>query len=205
MSDYTFTPTCQIDHEDLNQIFKETFGYKTDGFFVEVGAYDCKTFSNTYNLSMIGWSGLYIDPMVEFINQGKIYHKDNPDILFEVCAVDSESKTTTLYMHDWATTLCDNVAKIHNCLHNKKEIDCYTLDELLEKHNIDPFFDLLVIDVEGKDLDVLKGFSIKYYEPKLIIVEYQHEIFDEFVKYFDNNGYELIKKDSINLIFRKKK
>jgi hypothetical protein len=44
---YTVVPTCQIDHEYLNELYLKIFGYRSDGYFVEIGAYDGKTFSNT--------------------------------------------------------------------------------------------------------------------------------------------------------------
>ena len=39
----------------------ELFENKKDGFFVEVGAYDGVTFSNTLLLEKLGWRGLLIE------------------------------------------------------------------------------------------------------------------------------------------------
>lgn len=55
---------CQIPH--CAAIFEELFGLKRDGFFVEAGAYDGESFSNTSFLADIGWRGVYVEPVVEF-------------------------------------------------------------------------------------------------------------------------------------------
>lgn len=203
---YIFDPTCQIDNNRLNEIYKETFGYITNGYFCEVGGYDCKTFSNTYGLSKIGWHGLYIEPVIEFLNAGKNYHKENLNIRFENCAIDSIERTTDLYLGDWATTICENIMKVNTHWldkNRKRQIQTYTLDSILKKHCVKRDFELLIIDTEGNDLEVLQSFSIGYYNPKLVIIEYTHERFNEFIDFFSMYNYKLINQDTANLIFRK--
>src|SRR4051794_23562842 len=39
------------------------FRGKRDGFFVDIGAYDGVTISNTYSLEQIGWKGICIEPV----------------------------------------------------------------------------------------------------------------------------------------------
>ena len=58
---YRDTKTSQI--EDLHNIYQKVFGYKTDGFFVEVGAYDGHRWSNTTPLIEANWSGIMIEPV----------------------------------------------------------------------------------------------------------------------------------------------
>lgn len=49
---YPLDATCQIPHfKNLSDIYVYIFGYKTDGLFVEVGAYDGESFSNTSGLA----------------------------------------------------------------------------------------------------------------------------------------------------------
>ena len=50
---------CQI--PNLADIYLENFGYKRDGYFVEVGAYDGVSWSNTFGLAAIGWGGRYLN------------------------------------------------------------------------------------------------------------------------------------------------
>jgi len=55
---------CQIPR--LDEIYLKNFGYKTDGTFVEIGAYDGHSISNTSFLADIGWKGIYVEPVKEY-------------------------------------------------------------------------------------------------------------------------------------------
>jgi len=54
----------------LGKLYTKLFGYKTDGFLVEIGVGNClkghggheENASNTANLADMGWSGVYIEP-----------------------------------------------------------------------------------------------------------------------------------------------
>ena len=54
-----------------------------------------------------------------------------------------------------------------------KKVKTTTLDSVIEQS---PFkknkFDFLSIDVEGSELEVLKGFDLKKYSPNVIVIEY---------------------------------
>jgi FkbM family methyltransferase len=84
-----------------------------------------------------------------------------------------------------------------------------TLDVILRKAGIDPEFDLLVIDVEGHELEVLNGFSIGYWHPKLVIIEscayseneMLHMHSDAIHFFFNDNWYDRIWADKINSIY----
>jgi hypothetical protein len=90
------------------------------------------------------------------------------------------------------------------------ECEMVTLDFLLEKHNWQPDFEVLIVDVEGAEIDVLDGFSIDRYRPKLVIVE-THELephkelsekADGINRYFDDYSYNKIYTDHINSIYK---
>ena len=61
---YPQQPTCQISNMWL--IFETFFGQRTEGLFVEVGAFDGVLYSNTWGLAARGWRGLLIEPVPEF-------------------------------------------------------------------------------------------------------------------------------------------
>ena len=85
----------------------------------------------------------------------------------------------------------------------------YKLDDMLEKYNYPVNFDILVIDVEGGEYEVLKGFSINEWKPKMMIIELHEQYQNENIKINDKNINELMEKhnykkihsDSINSIF----
>src|SRR6185436_6877972 len=63
--------TCQI--PNLESIYKQYFSGPI--FFVEVGAFDGMTYSNTWGMD---WSGIYIEAHPDFAKQCKI---NNPDAI----------------------------------------------------------------------------------------------------------------------------
>lgn len=201
----TLEPSCQIDHEILCNIYTNVFGKKLKGYFVEVGAYDGKTFSNTYGLSLLGWHGLYIEPVPHLMNQCKINHAFNKFIKYFERPISNEYKINVpFFVGDWASTLCQEVVNVNPHLNKSRffNIDVYPLDMVFERLEVPYDFDLLVIDTEGNDRKVLEGFTIHKYQPKLVIVEYNQKGIDWFMSYF-NPRYDLIFRDTVNLIFKR--
>ena len=96
----------------------------------------------------------------------------------------------------------------------KHKVNVIKLDTVIEKHLSDKEskqIDLLVLDVEGFEEYVLKGFNIEKYAPKMIIeISDQHESFvnndvlmNKFKKqreYFKNN-YELVVNDIVDNVY----
>ena len=62
---YKPTTSCGQVGLVLHNIYQKILGYKTNGTFVEIGANDGKTGSFTYNLAVLGWKGLYCEPVPE--------------------------------------------------------------------------------------------------------------------------------------------
>src|SRR3989337_2392344 len=79
MNMYTIRHDGQI--KGVAEIYEGFFGYKTDGIFVEVGANDGISFSNTYFLAAIGWKGMYIEPVPELYEKCVENHKSHQNIL----------------------------------------------------------------------------------------------------------------------------
>ena len=71
-----------------------------------------------------------------------------------------------------------------------------TLDELLAEHGISSV-DFLSIDVEGAEIDVLKGFSIQKYAPRLVLLE-DHVTHLRKHAYMSKQGYKLVCRTGLN-------
>ena len=74
-----------------------------------------------------------------------------------------------------------------------------TLDSVLEEAQAPTRFDFLSIDVEGHELEVLRGFDIARWQPRLILLEdhvadlwkhrYLHDAGYRIVRRYENNGW----------------
>jgi FkbM family methyltransferase len=181
---------CQHDvPEIINTVYKNIFGYKTNGFFVEVGAFNGEDSSFTCHLADIGWTGHYIEPIKKYFLQCSGRHKKNK-IKCHNYFIGTE--TGKSIMHDYGPFSRKNVIDCELPIKEKGEaveINCITLDDFFMKGNIPKKFDLLVIDVEDGELNVLKSFSLlgKKYCPSAIIIETENG--NEVQKFMNESGY----------------
>lgn len=161
--------TCQID--GLQYILRGVLG-DLPGTFVEVGAYDGLTWSNTYHLAQKGWYGTYVEPVAHLYERCVGNHKNHPNITVLNCAVGSkEVDSLPMYtdgqeLYTLDKTMADELGAklIYGTVHTR------TLKDIL--HEVEYYnVDLLVVDVEGYELDVLKGHSFWLWRPKIIIIE----------------------------------
>lgn len=210
---YTFPDTCQI--KDLSLIYEKYFG-KEKGTFVEVGAYDGYMFSNTWGLAVAGWTGLYIEPVLEFYNRCINNHIGHAVKVLN-CAAGSYKGGLQIHYAGTLTSASTDQIEFLKGIDWAKDfitditytVPSDTLDNLLKENNIPLKFETLVIDVEGHETEVLKGFSVDYWKPKMIIIEAQEHHQDtelrhqaKFINsYFEEARYTKIYSDEINNIY----
>lgn len=170
--------TCQI--PGLQQMYYAAFGDRRDGSFVEVGAYDGITYSNTYHLAVGGWSGVYVEPVEKLYEKCIGNHKNHPGVLVLMELVgDPSSSPQELWfdgveLYSTKKWLVDELSATGKTEHFGT-IQPISLDYVLELCKVSRHFELLVIDVEGAELDVLNGFSLYYWLPQMVIIE-THEL-----------------------------
>jgi hypothetical protein len=106
--------TCQI--SDLESFYENLFGRKTDGIFVEVGAFDGITWSNTSCLANRGWSGIYIEPVKSIFNKLVKNYENKPKITCLNLAIDREAGETTIYDMQQLSTLNPDMVKVYQSI-----------------------------------------------------------------------------------------
>lgn len=191
------------------------------GTFVEVGAYDGITHSNTLPLIKAGWSGIYIEPILEyFIKCSKNLSEYKKAVILNKAVANFFGTSEMIKRGEWST-----IDGSYNKLVNdhpsasedlgKETVMVMPLDSILMDQKIENI-DLLVIDVEGSEIEVLQGFSIDRYSPKMIIIELHEQskfwqlhndvylntqVINNFL--IELCGYKKIFSDDINSIFIK--
>ena len=63
----------------------------------------------------------------------------------------------------------------------KVKIKCSTLNSILKQNNIDSF-DYLNIDVEGSEMEVIKGIDFDKFNPRLITIENNDLLLEDYFK-----------------------
>jgi FkbM family methyltransferase len=188
---YQFQPTCQIPLGTLDDIYTEAFGVKNNGCFVEVGAHDGWHWSNTWGLAEVGWKGLCVEPVPDLCRQCFETHKTHPKVVVTMCAIGPVAGPVKIGMCEYGASF----------LSKKDEFETvqFRLDDFLPLHGIQQHFDLLVIDVEGAEIEVLAGYTNSLWQPKLVIIE-RPPVPNQFTE----QGYEQVYNDWINTIYRRK-
>ena len=85
------------------------------------------------------------------------------------------------------------IGKKYSILKIKKN----SLNNVLLTHKINKKFELLNIDVEGHEMEVLKGINLKNIRPKIITIEIHVEKTEQI---FKTRIYKLLKKNKYELI-----
>ena len=182
---------------------------KRNGFYLEVGAYNGISESVSLRFEKeLKWSGLLIEPnplhfkylkknrsnniCLNFICLSKEYLKKklyikNLNLMSHI--VDDKNK---IYFKDYPIERINLLAKQAN-LGNFKSYECKIemLENIFEKFNIN-IIDLAIIDVEGSELELLKGINFEKIKINYFCIETYN--FEKLNQFMINKNYEFIKK-----------
>lgn len=178
------------------------------GFFIEAGANDGYSQSNTYYLERIkGWRGVLVEGVPELYEKCK--HLRHKSKVYNCALVADDFTEPVVEMHfahlmsvvDGARRDADAQAKhigdgvrVQNLGGTYSvKVPARTLASILDTLPQPVSIDLLSLDVEGYELNVLKGLNLKKYKPKHILVE--ATFFDEVNDYLSAD-YEMVEKMS---------
>lgn len=186
------------------EIFKKKIP-KTNEFFVDVGANDGITGSNSLLLEENGWKGLLVEANAEHKEQLNKIRKSP----VEWCAVSNLDKVIFNSvegpgnLHGLSRITSDekflNHVKAHGGEVKTTEVKAKTLDKIFAENNVPADLAFLSVDVEGHELTVFKTLDFKKYRPKLIVTEDNSKGRDRTVgNFLKSKGYYLIKRVGVN-------
>lgn len=206
----------QIDN--IVDILYKYVGFKTNGVFVEVGGFDCRQWSPSYPLAKhYGWSGVYFEPQPDLAAKCRRNHGPNVTIIEK--AISNYTGRATLFLGGSISTIVEQERDLYMSIPvfactghadgKTVEVDVAILGDELTKAGIHPGFDLLVIDVEGAEVDVLSVFDISYWRPTIVAVETRKKYWDHRLaaqapwvdSFMQCNGYREIQADHINSVY----
>jgi len=189
----------------LREILKKEI---SNGFYLDVGCYHPKKFSNTYMLYKKGWSGINIDMEEDKIS---LFNMVRPRDLNVLSPISDKEEEVTLYRYSkygLESTIDKKIAsETTDSIYDKTIIKTKTLNDVLNKSSYkDTQIDVLSIDAEGMDFRVLKSLDIKKYNPKVIIIEDHHKKIEDILetdtfKFLVQNNYILRSWSFYSLIF----
>lgn len=177
-------------------VFEKLFGRKKSGFFVDVGGHHPVEGNNTYLFEQNGWEGIAIEPQEKFRNMWVANRR--ADCLN--CVIGDENKEVS-FVEGGAEDGFSGVEGFNKVSKDYKKITCEQkklADVLGGRKDVD----YLSIDVEGYEMNVLKGIDFTGINIKVIELEN-----DLGLKWLPFIGKQLAKElgDNAIRIFLKKK
>ena len=165
------------------------FNHKKEGFYIELGAFDGITQSNTYFFELYrGWKGVLIEPSKDAFD---LCCKNRPNSKVINCCCVSNTYNESKILGDFNSTLMSSVNGER--LHTKDLIEAktMTLEKILDENKIDIEIDFLSLDTEGYELYVLQGLNLDKYRPTYLLIEIYSNDFNTILHYLQSKNYVL--------------
>jgi len=189
---------------------EKIFKGKEPGYFVDIGANNGITFSNSYFFEKrLNWKGICIEPLPEIYQQLKI-NRQCICIEGAIAQEQGEREFLCLQGPDMLSGLVDefdprHVERIYGELqacggsYEVIHVKTYPLQFLLELHGV-THIDLCSVDTEGSEFSVLKSIDFSKVKIECIVVEnnYQTTTIEEYLLEL---GYQLVQKLGMDDVF----
>jgi FkbM family methyltransferase len=173
-------------------IILQYFGSRK-GFFLDIGANDGITLSNTYALQLQEWKGVLIEPSEEAFNRIKA---SNGVQKFNV-AIGTEDGHCTFHemgnhLNAGDVSLLSTIKKTElkrwpGVEFKERMTEVWTYKTLL-KHSPLKFFDFISIDAEGVDYEILEQIDLKYTDMVCIEHNSNPDLFQLIKEYCNKAG-----------------
>jgi FkbM family methyltransferase len=180
------------------------------GFWVDCGAGHPKYDSVTKLFSQFGWTGINIEPLAD---EFMLLTQDRPLDENVQCLLGAKNGTGTIYSgpaenRGSSTTdpsLAARYVKEFGQAFTETQVPIRTLTDILRAKKI-PTIDFLKINVEGAELEVLRGIDLSEFNPRILVIkatqpntsELNHELWENQVL---ESGYVCALFDGLNRFY----
>lgn len=162
-------------------VFERLLPGKKAGFFVDIGAHDGVSFSNTLFLEKQGWNGVCVEPNPQVFEK---LQKNRNCITVQGCianrmghqkfrVISGRSEMLSGLVNEYDPRHLDRITKEirqHGGGYQDIDVQCFTLVGLLKELGISQV-DYLNLDVEGAEYKILQGINFDHLLISIIGVE----------------------------------
>ena len=161
-------------------LMDEIYPGKRDGYFVDVGAHDGRSISNTWLLERDrGWRGVCVEPLpVEF---GKL-RAARPQSHCVQAAVTAEQDSGDVAFTEILNSNMLSGLDAHLPRHvvdsnesRTTQVRARTLTSILNETRAPAWIDYLSVDTEGSELEVLRGIDFSRYTFGFVTLEHNYD------------------------------
>jgi FkbM family methyltransferase len=181
--------------EAENELKAMYLGEIARGYFVEVGANQPEDLSQTFSLEQKGWTGVLVEPQPDLADALK--RRRSAKVFAEACTSRRNSGSRmTLHLAGSHSSFDRNLNLAEVKPHGAIDVPTRTLDQILVDAGAQSV-DFISIDVEGHELDVLDGFDLERWRPRLILIE-DLLLHLQVHRYLKRRNYRLFRRTGIN-------
>lgn len=191
-------PQFYSQYQQDQYIYKKFFWKKRNGVFVDIGAHDGVSLSNTYFFEKyMDWKGICIEPIPEVFERLKT---NRNCLCIQGCIYDKRETVPFLKITGWAEML-SGIVENYDPQHLNRiqweislnggtseiiNVKCYNINQLLLDNNI-RHVDYLSIDTEGGELGILQ--SIDFNQIDIDVIEVENNYGEHFREFLEPLGY----------------
>ncbi|WP_165227532.1 FkbM family methyltransferase [Aquisphaera insulae] len=183
--------------------------FRRGGFFLDFGAFDGKTISNTHYLEQgLGWRGICVEP--------------NPRYFPSVCrsrasiavnaALWPRSREVLRFADAHGLSSIESFMDLdatadlrRRATHAMIEVDTINPTELLRRFEAPQLIDYLSLDVEGAEYEVLSALDLGAYSIALMTIEHNHVLArqEKIRAFLATYGYEVVQNRNDDFFFHR--
>lgn len=214
---YSLDHLCKAQFGE-DRVLWRLFSHRPFGYFIEVGAYNGVDLSNTYFLEQMGWCGVLVEPIRELCEHAAA-HRPRSRVIHAACGRPGSASVapfTVALGKPFLSFLSADDDHVARCRREGAELTTIevpvaTLDDILlhERQHapaaLAPWrpgrgwsIDLVSIDTEGCELDVLEGFNLDRFRPRVLVLENDRPAGQAIEPYLASQGYRKIHRRKIN-------
>lgn len=191
-------------------LYENYYHGKTRGTFIDIGAHDGISGSNTMFFEAMGWTGICFEPIKEVFDQLTLNRRSD---LRQLALSDKagEAYFKRIKGHsEMLSGLVDQYSPQHQ-ERIAREFSEHVQEEEMIKVRTSTFntevkpgqYDILSIDVEGAEGTILRSLDWKQYQIDHLVVEFNDGADNELQSYLERQGYVAVVRKGVDIIFKR--
>lgn len=179
--------------EQIDELLDQVFESKTNGVYIELGANDGLTQSNTAFFEFHrGWTGVLIEPSLKAYTECV---KNRPNSICIHAACVSNEYSEPVINGNFNGDLMSSVNGTRTHSNELNQCKAITIEKILDEANVSAI-DFLSLDVEGYEYEVLLGLNLIKYRPRYMLIEVYQKDYATIVSFLEGHHYTLLRNIS---------
>jgi FkbM family methyltransferase len=187
-------------------------------WFVDIGAHDGISGSNTLYFALLGARGLCFEPVRETYTKLHWFYALNPHVRTMRCGISDHNREATMMAADFLSCVPETEDAAHTAIsvvHESMEerVKLLRFEDAIQGLNLPTQCDLLSIDVEGHELNVLRSIDFAQHTFRAVVIEshiidaqgnwkWRHRDLEEIESLLSEYNYRIVHRTCINTIYR---